>query len=360
MGIRSTVVAGIGGLVLAAVAVIPLASANGQRESVGLWPTGYQAQQTASDCGKWALDANNFCVADDARNGLEVGVKFRTARSLEITGLRIYRADSAELRGSLWDSDGNRLRSGLFPPQSGNGWQDMRFDQPVAIQPGRTYVASYFTPRTKYAFRYGFFADSSHTVGPITALQATDAEPNGVHCYDDAACVSFPVRAFRNSTYWVTPLWEAAAGDPSNPTVKPTATPTVKPTGPSTPKPTTKPTGGTSTADLRVVKMTPRAGAKRVRGKAKVRVTFSRAVRKSSLNRANVKLVRKGGARVAARLVYNAKRREVVIRPRSALRGRTTYRVVVTAGVRALAGDRLDQNPDEAGRQPATWHFRTR
>ncbi|WP_104106253.1 DUF4082 domain-containing protein [Nocardioides sp. 616] len=356
MGIRSTVVAGVGGLVLAAVAVIPLASANGEREPTGLWPTGFRAQQTAADCGKWALDANNFCVADDARNGLEVGVKFRTARPLEITGLRVYRADPAELRGSLWDSDGNRLRSGLFPPQSGNGWQDMRFDQPVSIQPGRTYVASYFTPRTKYAFRYGFFADSSHTVGPITALQATDAEPNGVHCYDDAACVSFPVRAFQSSTYWVTPLWEAAANDPSNPS----ATPTVKPTGASNPKPTTKPTGGTSLTDLRVLKMTPRAGAKGVRGKAKVRVTFSRAVRNSSLNRANVKLVRKGGARVAARLVYDAKRHEVVIRPRSALRGRTTYRVVVTAGVRALAGDRLDQNPDKAGRQPATWHFRTR
>ena len=85
----------------------------------------------------------------------------------------------------------------------------MTFDAPVTIAPGTTYIASYFTPNTKYAFGYEYFADQPRTVGPVTALASTDADPNGVHCYDGAPCGSFPVRGYRNSSYWVTPLWAA-------------------------------------------------------------------------------------------------------------------------------------------------------
>ena len=44
--------------------------------------------------------------------------------------------------------------------------------------------------------------------GPGTALASTEADPNGVHCYHDAACGSFPVNGYQSSSYWVTPLWQ--------------------------------------------------------------------------------------------------------------------------------------------------------
>ena len=114
-----------------------------------------------------------------------------------ITGIRIYRVDPAGLRASLWDSAGNLLARAHLAKDSGEGWQDAAFTDPVTVVPGATYVASYFTPATRYAFSYGYFADQGRTVGPVTALPSTDADPNGVHCYDDAACRSSRCAAIR-------------------------------------------------------------------------------------------------------------------------------------------------------------------
>ena len=101
-------------------------------------------------------------------------MKFQTSQELLITGVRIYRVDSHTVTASLWESDGSRLAKGDFSPGADHGWQDMNFDNPVTIVPGRTYVASYYTPRAKYAFQYEYFAGSALTVGPITALRSVD------------------------------------------------------------------------------------------------------------------------------------------------------------------------------------------
>ncbi|WP_426246810.1 DUF4082 domain-containing protein [Nocardioides sp. LHG3406-4] len=343
----STAVA-LGSVVIATITVASAPAGAQRAEATGLWSKSFAAHQTADDCGPWRLDENDFCVANDARNGLEVGVRFRTARELRVTGVRIYRADPASVRGSLWRSDGTLLARGTFPASSGNGWEDLRFADPVTVTPGETYVASYFTPGTKYAFRYGYFADSSRTVGPVTALRSTSESPNGIHCYDDAPCVSFPVNGYRSSTYWVTPIWQDTDAGPTEP-------------GPNPPNepPTDGPAAGQQAP--RVTSSSPAAGAGRVRTGAKVTATFSRQVRRGDLTRATVRLARKGSAKaVPASLRYDGARRRVVIDPRSKLRSSATYRVRITSAVRDLTGHRLDQNPTRAGRQDAIWTFRTR
>ena len=297
-------------------------------EPVGLWPMSFRAQQTAGDCGRWRLDSNGFCIANDARNGLEVGVKFRTSQKVRITGIRIYRYDTAKLRASLWSSSGKLLARGTFAPGPASAWQNMSFSAPVTIVPGRTYVASYFTPGTKYAFRYEYFATSGRTVGPITALRSTAENPNGVYCYDDAACGSFPVRGHHNSTYWVTPLWDATSSS----------------SAPSSTAP-------------RVVRVKPARGAARIT--TKVQVTFSKAMRRSTLRPSNVRLLRHN-RRVAIRLSYDAARQRLVLTPRSKLRPGTKYRITVTTRVRDTAGNRLDQNSLSSGLQKGSWTFRTR
>jgi len=288
------------------------------------------------------LDANGFCVANDSRNGLEIGVKFLASERLQITGIRIYRMDTATVTGSLWDSSGNRLAKGTFDAGPAHTWQDMTFADPVTIAPGDTYTASYFTPGTKYAFEHYYFARSGRTVGPVTALRSVDGNPNGVHCYDDGACGSFPVRGFKSSTYWVSPLWQSPETGPASPTATPTGGTTVDRTTP------------------RVTSAAPAPAAGRVRAGARVKVTFSEPVRRATLTEMTVRLLRKPSATpVATRLNYDATRDRLGLRPRSKLRPATTYRVDITTRVRDTAGNRLDQDRAKLGLQKASWTFRT-
>jgi hypothetical protein len=88
-------------------------------------------------------------------------------------------------------------------------------------------------------------------------------------------------------------------------------------------------------------------------------VQLSEAVRPGSLDRRTVALVRVAtGARVAIDLSYAAAPHQVRLVPRRQLRHGALYRVVVTTGVRDLAGNRLDQSATAAGRQAASWTFR--
>ena len=93
---------------------------------------------------------------------------------------------------------------------------------------------------------------------------------------------------------------------------------------------------------------------------AKVRVTFSSAVRKASLTRSSVKLVRKGGAQRARTADLRREEAPGSAQSPSPLRHRTTYRVLISTGVRAGNGDLLDQDSVKSGLQAASWVFRTR
>lgn len=336
-------VAALGSVAIVAGAWAPATAAPARLvEPSGLWSTGFEVHQAASDCGEWRLDKNDFCVADDSRNGVELGVRFQASTELVITGVRIYRVDPGKVKASLWDTAGNRLAQGTFAEAAAdNGWQDMTFAAPVTIAPGTTYVASFFTPATKYAFSYEYFKDAARTVGPVTALASTEADPNGVHCYDDAACGAFPVNGYKNSSYWVTPLWQT----------------------PDAPTPGTPPDPTADQKAPRVTSTVPSGDAKqaKVGTRAKVKVSFSEPVRPTTITRTTVRLlVGRKATPVKARLRYHADRHRVVLTPRRALRAATTYRVTVTTRIKDLAGNRLDQVPGKAGLQKATWTFRTR
>ena len=108
----------VAALALGSVGPSPAPQAAPQRAEpapTGLWSTDFGADQVVADCGRWQLDQNDFCVANDARNGLEIGVKFQASKELKISGVRIYRVDRATVRGSLWDADGNLLADRIDP-----------------------------------------------------------------------------------------------------------------------------------------------------------------------------------------------------------------------------------------------------
>jgi hypothetical protein len=130
-------------------------------------------------------------------NAVELGVQFQSSQAGTITAIRIYRA-AATAAGSkvdLWSANGTLLGSGTIPAGSGStpGWVTVQLAQPVAIQAGVTYVASYYISNGNYADTRNFFS-SPFTSGPLTALA-------GVYHYGTGG--GFPTNVYQNSNYWV-------------------------------------------------------------------------------------------------------------------------------------------------------------
>jgi subtilisin-like proprotein convertase family protein len=190
-----------------------------------------------------------------------------------------------------------------------------------------------------------FIGEPGSTAGDGSALSVFDGtDPNGtwkLYVVDDAADDTGAIAggwSLHISTADPAPIPAPAPG---------TATPPA--------------TSGTDTVHPRVGATTPGAGAKRVAPGNDVHATFSENVRRSTLTAKTVMLVRKGTtARLPATLTYDRATHSVTIDPSRRLRHHTTYRVVVTTGVKDLAGNGLDQKPTVAGNQKARWTFTTR
>jgi hypothetical protein len=176
----------------------------------GLWSANY-SPPAPNDCNRFSssfvADANNFCYTNNAgaEPSVELGVKFTSSKSLQITGVRFYSVDSVGTTGSLWTSGGTRLTYGTIATSGDHKWQDLTFPAPVSIDPRTTYIASYHSPNALYAFKYDYFTTSPYTIGPITATQSVAGDGNGVYCYNPSTCT--PSNTSYDSNYWVTPLW---------------------------------------------------------------------------------------------------------------------------------------------------------
>jgi hypothetical protein len=155
------------------------------------------------------------CIADGSAPcgvtdpiSTELGVRFETTSPIYVVGVRFYRADVGTWSASLWDSDGTWITSAV-DTTSGPGWQDAIFSTPQLMVPGETFTASYFAPVGAYAFEWDYFTGGGYTVGPVTALGG--AGVNGQYAYSPTS--TFPTETFRDTNYWVTPLWADAPPD---------------------------------------------------------------------------------------------------------------------------------------------------
>lgn len=181
---------------LALVATPTAAGAAGNPD--GLWgPTG--------DVPPCIADGSGPCEVNDP-NSIELGVRFQTSSPIYVVGVRFYRADDGTSSGSLWDTNGLWITS-ASDTTSGTGWQDAMFSSPQFMEPGDTFTASYFAPSGAYAFQWDYFTSGpgsgGYTVGPVTALGGAGA--NGTFVYGPGGI--FPTTVFRDTNYWVTPLW---------------------------------------------------------------------------------------------------------------------------------------------------------
>ena len=83
--------------------------------------------------------------------------------------------------------------------ETASGWQEVLFARPVAVQPGVTYVASYYTSSGYYSANNDYF-NTNVVSGPVTALGDGVDGGNGVYAYGSGR---FPRNSYRKSNYWV-------------------------------------------------------------------------------------------------------------------------------------------------------------
>ena len=137
-----------------------------------------------------------------ADNPVELGVRFRSDVAGSITGIRFYKGagNSGIHTGSLWNSNGLPLATGVFTNETASGWQQLTFSNPVPILANTTYVASYHT-NTGLAVDAGYFLTHGADNAPLHALQSGVDGPNGVFLYGPGG--QFPSNASGGHNYWV-------------------------------------------------------------------------------------------------------------------------------------------------------------
>ena len=126
-----------------------------------------------------------------------LGLEFTADVDATLNGLRLYLTDANSERDSidLWSADGELLAHANIEPSGTAGWQTITFDEPVQLNAGEAYVASYFTTGGSYAVSKGFF-NGSEDKGPVSI--GSDA---GVFSYGSEA--GFPAQSYEASNYWV-------------------------------------------------------------------------------------------------------------------------------------------------------------
>jgi hypothetical protein len=145
----------------------------------------------------------------------EVGVKFKADTYGVISGIRFYKAsaNTGTHIGNLWSSSGQLLASATFSGESGSGWQQVNFTQPVTVDKNTTYIASYFAPKGHYAAASGYFYAVPPANGTVTnvdspplhALRNSNGIVDGVFAHSSSS--TFPTSSDNASNYWVDPVF---------------------------------------------------------------------------------------------------------------------------------------------------------
>ncbi|MEA2138972.1 MAG: large repetitive protein, partial [Solirubrobacteraceae bacterium] len=160
-------------------------------------------------------------VADAADPGaIEAGVKFRSDIYGVITGVRFYKAAAnvGTHIGSLWSTNGTRLAQATFSGESASGWQSVTFATPVAVDPGTTYIASYYAPSGHYSATTNYLypdpapgpnGGGRPDAAPLHALRDSGTTRNGVYAYSPTT--TFPDNSFGASNYWVDVAFQPTA-----------------------------------------------------------------------------------------------------------------------------------------------------
>ena len=110
-------------------------------------------------CSIWGTNVTPEEIDSDDSTPVNVGVKFQASIPGTVTGIRFYKAsaNTGTHIGELWTATGQLLASATFTNETGSGWQEVDFSQPVAIDANTIYIASYFAPNGHYSANSAYF-----------------------------------------------------------------------------------------------------------------------------------------------------------------------------------------------------------
>jgi hypothetical protein len=137
-----------------------------------------------------------------------LGVKIRSDKAGRIMGIRFWKdspRDNDTHIGLLYSSTGTLLAQATFTGESARGWQQVTFATPVAITPGVTYVAAYYTT-SGWSADGTYFLHNGVDAPPLHASKSGVDGPNGMYSYGEPA--RFPVTS-RGANYWVDVMFAA-------------------------------------------------------------------------------------------------------------------------------------------------------
>jgi hypothetical protein len=170
-------------------------------------------------CDVWNSSASPQTPDSGDGGSIEVGVKFRADYNGYISGIRFYKsaANTGTHVGNLWTASGALLGSATFSNESGSGWQQVNFANPVAITANTVYVASYFAPVGHYAASAEFFAGAGLDNPPVHLLQngLAGSGSDGVYNYSNFS--TFPTASFNATNYWVDVVYMPSQSMPGAP-----------------------------------------------------------------------------------------------------------------------------------------------
>ncbi|WP_198663865.1 DUF4082 domain-containing protein [Jiangella endophytica] len=137
-----------------------------------------------------------------------LGVRFSSTRDGVVTGVRFYKGpnNTGTHVGSLWGPDGAQLGSVTFTNESGSGWQEATFAQPIPIVKDAQYTVAYRAPNGRYSATLNAFTSQGVNRPPLSAPVRA-----GAYTYT----TGFPKESW-TSNYMVDVVFEAV---PTVPTV---------------------------------------------------------------------------------------------------------------------------------------------
>ncbi|HEX6519257.1 MAG TPA: DUF4082 domain-containing protein [Streptosporangiaceae bacterium] len=166
-------------------------------------------------CSIWGTSTAPAASDSGDTAATEVGVKFKTDNYGVISGIRFYKAstNTGTHIGNLWSSTGQLLASATFTGESGSGWQQVNFAQPVTVDRNTTYIASYFAPKGHYSADSGYFytvppigaSATNVDSAPLHALRNSGSTANGVLAHSSSS--TFPASSSNAANYWVDPVF---------------------------------------------------------------------------------------------------------------------------------------------------------
>jgi hypothetical protein len=171
----------------------------------------------ACPCSIWGPAVAPKTIDSGDTAATEVGVKFKVDTFGVVTGIRFYKAtgNTGTHIGNLWSSSGQLLASATFSGESGSGWQQVNFTQPVSLNKDTTYIASYFAPKGHYSADSAYFY-TTPKLGPAPTITNVDSAPmhalrnsNGVvnGVFSHSASSTFPTGSNDATNYYVDPVF---------------------------------------------------------------------------------------------------------------------------------------------------------